>query len=254
MLIPLTYGSERPEILAEFAELFTSRNPRWKWPFVHTLYANEYAWTVDRLFERLGADLTGKLVMDAGGGASALQHYIARRGADVLNVSHGPGQLPGKTAAGVVIPRVRCHAADLVETGQEPGTFDAIVSVSAIEHNPWPKIERIVAHLLDLLKPGAPLIVTVPAGREGKWYQRGTFPGRPEFPNVYLWDIVALDRLTAAVWPMAHLVSQRGGPGRERFAEDYRAAWDAMMAGRDSTPGAQRMPYLSAGFVFEQRA
>ncbi|MFH1569081.1 MAG: hypothetical protein ABIL09_13880, partial [Gemmatimonadota bacterium] len=121
---------------------------------------------------------------------------------------------------------------------------------SAIEHNPWDKIREIVAHLLTLLKPGAPLIVTVPAGREGRWYPTGTFPGFPKFPNVYLWDMRSLDGLAHDVADVAR-ASEHGARGL--CSDGYVGAWDAMKADMDSFPGGHRRPYLSAGFVFERR-
>ncbi|MFH1571326.1 MAG: class I SAM-dependent methyltransferase [Gemmatimonadota bacterium] len=260
MLIPLDFSEGYPEVMAELADLFSARRSGWHWPQKRNLYGNEYTWTLARLFERLGPDLSGRTVMDAGGGASALQHYIARRGADVVNVSKSPGQLPGRTETGAAVPRVRCVAADLVDVDLPPASFDAIVSVSAIEHNPWDKIREIVAHLLTLLKPGAPLIVTVPAGKNGKWYPTGTFPGFPKFPNVYLWDHVSLYHLAAwvdqgATVAQPEITYPEGSLSRPFCpgCRGYEDRWDAMKADMDSFPGGHRRPYLSAGFVFERR-
>jgi SAM-dependent methyltransferase len=51
----------------------------------------------------------------------------------------------------------------------EDGAVDAVVSVSALEHNPPDQLERVVAELLRVLKPGGPLLATLAAARDHDW-------------------------------------------------------------------------------------
>jgi SAM-dependent methyltransferase len=49
-------------------------------------------------------------------------------------------------------------------------SFDAVVSVSALEHNRKEDLPEVVAELLRLLKPGGLLLATVAAARGEDWY------------------------------------------------------------------------------------
>ena len=132
----------------------------------------------------------------------------------------------------------------MAETGIEPASFDAVISVSSIEHNSWDHILRIVDHLADLLKPGAPLFFTVPAGEKRAWYPGGEFPGHKQFPQVYLFDAEAFREI--------ELVLQHRGQLTVPLLSDteYRKQWKEMKKDQESFPGGHVMPYLSAGFAF----
>lgn len=49
-------------------------------------------------------------------------------------------------------------------------TIDAIVSVSALEHNTPEGLQRVVAELLRVLKPGSPLLATLTAAPNDTWH------------------------------------------------------------------------------------
>jgi len=50
------------------------------------------------------------------------------------------------------------------------GSMDAVVSISALEHNSLEDLGRCVAELLRVLKPGGRLIATVAAARDEDWF------------------------------------------------------------------------------------
>jgi len=52
----------------------------------------------------------------------------------------------------------------------EDGSFDAIVSVSSLEHNDPAALELVVAELMRVLRPGGRLVATLGAARDADWY------------------------------------------------------------------------------------
>lgn len=50
------------------------------------------------------------------------------------------------------------------------GSLDAIVSISALEHNSLDGLSKVVTELLRVLKPGGLLVATLPAAKERDWY------------------------------------------------------------------------------------
>ncbi len=57
------------------------------------------------------------------------------------------------------------HMAEL-----QDGSFDAVVSVSALEHNDADQLERIVNELMRVLRPGGVLLATLGAAKDQDWY------------------------------------------------------------------------------------
>ena len=54
----------------------------------------------------------------------------------------------------------------------ESDSIDAVVAVSALEHNSLDNLEQVFAEIMRILKPGAPLIATlVTAGHEDRWHE-----------------------------------------------------------------------------------
>lgn len=49
-------------------------------------------------------------------------------------------------------------------------SVDAVVAVSALEHNAPEQLGRVVAELLRVLKPGGPLLATLGAARDADWF------------------------------------------------------------------------------------
>lgn len=50
------------------------------------------------------------------------------------------------------------------------GRFDAVVAVSALEHNPPDNLALVVQELMRVIKPGGLLLATLGAGRDHDWY------------------------------------------------------------------------------------
>ena len=152
------------------------------------------------------------------------------------------------TPSGRTFPEIKSVAADLAETGLEPGQYDAVVSVSAIEHNPWEHQVRIFKHLLRLVPCRGVVIVTVPVGRASGWFPTGSFPNRPTWPPVHLYDNALLARLRTAIRGIGSLVEP--APLRQAgWADRWDKEHARMMAGG---PEGHRMPYLSGGFVLRR--
>jgi len=250
MLIPLDYANEA--VLAEVEALWTAVRPAWYWPPRHP-YAAEYSWALDQLHAALGADLTGLRIIDAGGGRNAVQHLLAARvgpAGEAINVDLSAEAMSPRFAAPTIL-RV-----DLEDTGLEPGSFDAIVSVSAIEHNPWTKIVSVVRHLLGLLRPGSPLIVTVPAMEQRTWFESGGEPGGWPEPHQATWarcfcfDPTALRELERSVSDLGALTVPDTLPRWQAYRRAWRAQHADMM---EHIVERCRFPYLSAGFVMRKR-
>jgi ubiquinone/menaquinone biosynthesis C-methylase UbiE len=72
-----------------------------------------------------------------------------------------------RKAAGIVtlFHQDLSHMAEL-----QDGCFDAIVSVSALEHNDANQLEKIVHELMRVLKPGGILLATLGAAKDHDWY------------------------------------------------------------------------------------
>ena len=244
MLIPLDFGENRPALLAEIADIFTAWRPEWKWSRKRHLYGVEYVWVLETVRNLIG-DFDKKRILDAGGGIGALQYLMALRGAEVVNVSlGGGGRIHGTTNSGVEVPRVMIIGGDMETVDLPKESLDAVVSVSSIEHNPWEKILNIIRNLVTLLKPGAPLVFTVPAGWEEGWFPRGEFPGRPNFPDTYLFDRESFQGIKNILKP--HGIVNTWIPDMSA----YKIMWDTMKQEMEEFPGGHVCPYLAAGFVF----
>jgi SAM-dependent methyltransferase len=53
-------------------------------------------------------------------------------------------------------------------------TLDAVVAVSALEHNPPESLGKVVAELMRVLKPGGVLLATLGAGRDQDWFHQSS--------------------------------------------------------------------------------
>jgi ubiquinone/menaquinone biosynthesis C-methylase UbiE len=66
---------------------------------------------------------------------------------------------------------VTIYHRDLKELKHVPDdSMDAVVAVSALEHNPPNDLEAVVKELLRVLKPGTPLLATLGAASEKDWF------------------------------------------------------------------------------------
>ncbi len=52
------------------------------------------------------------------------------------------------------------------------GSIDAVVAVSALEHNPPEDMDQVISELLRVLKPGGSLLATLGAARDQDWFHQ----------------------------------------------------------------------------------
>ncbi len=95
--------------------------------------------------------------------------------------------------------QVRIYNTDLGELDLvEDNSLDAVVAVSALEHNSPDGLRSVVSELLRVLKPGGVLMATLGAGRDQDWFHepskgwnytdaslRNLFDLAPEAPSNY---------------------------------------------------------------------
>jgi len=246
VLIPTTYRSEA--VLAALADILLLRQPKFAWP-ERNHYLVEYSWGLDRLVEQV-PDLQDAAVLDAGGAASPIQHWLAERCRVAYNASHHPGVVH----ASLRRANLRHVPGDLDEVTLPTG-LDAVLSLSSIEHNPWDKIVRIARRLLLHIKPGGVLILTVPALERREFYEHGKWP-EPyprTFGTTYLFDATALRQLVKEVKDLAALVTPRP-PAARKWRRDWRRERRSLDEAPPTCNRAKTLPYLSAGLVFRRRA
>lgn len=167
-------------------------------------YLLDLTWVI----HRLGA-VKGKRILDAGAGVGILQWYLAEQGAEVISVDRtGRAHLPlrfrqrfevsgmrpqdlaplvsvirqdirqGKARDLMAIFRPRRRAGKVCLYHQDLKTLedigdasvDAVVGISALEHNPPEDLPAILAELLRVLKPGGILLATLGAARDQDWF------------------------------------------------------------------------------------
>lgn len=244
MLIPLDYRDE--PILSQHERIWHAKRPGWTWPVRHP-YTSEYAWACRQVLDRVAKPHRQAKIMDAGGGGGSMQHFLAERFGFCWNVDRTPKHLDPSLEPSVLV------VADLSRRLPfEDGFFDGIVSASAIEHNPWVVIVEIVRNLLHAMKPGAPLVVTVPAFEWAEYIPpRGwPEPAQATWPECYGFDASSLRALFGAVSDLGGPVEPRTVPGDAEYRAAWRAQHDDMMV---NSPEACRYPYLSIGFVLRRR-
>jgi hypothetical protein len=64
--------------------------------------------------------------------------------------------------------------ADLRQLPVEPGSVDAVVSISALEHNDVAALGDIVDVLFETIRPGGALLATVGGARDGDWFHESS--------------------------------------------------------------------------------
>jgi len=169
----------------------------------------EYPWLLSRL--------AGGRVLDAGATlnhAHVLERVLAR-GEELHLVTLAPEQ--------VELPGATYDYADLRELPYENGSFDAVVSLSTLEHvgmdtsrygadaprgDPAAELERAESELVRVLAPGGTLLVTVPYGarEDHGWFRqldRDEVEGLFSFANPS--RDVDVYRYTAAGWQVSSL-------------------------------------------------
>lgn len=131
----------------------------------NTIREFEYPWAYETLSPR-----PGMKVLEIGGGLSGLQFVIERAGAHVVNVD------PGMAAAGIGWPcdattmgrlnglfgtRVDLRNTVIEQADLEPGSFDAAVSVSVLEHLTDADLGEVMPRVFEALRPGGRFVITL---------------------------------------------------------------------------------------------
>lgn len=84
---------------------------------------------------------------------------------DLIGLAH----LPSGSGRVYIYNQDLKHLTDLRDD-----SVDAIVAVSALEHNPPETLEAVVAELMRVLKPGGVLLATLTAGRDRDWWHEAS--------------------------------------------------------------------------------
>ncbi len=74
---------------------------------------------------------------------------------------------PPKSGVGTVIA-TQSDLRDL--SSVESGSFDAVVSISSLEHNTFDDLPTVIAELLRVLRPGGRLVATVGSSKTEDWF------------------------------------------------------------------------------------
>jgi 2-polyprenyl-3-methyl-5-hydroxy-6-metoxy-1,4-benzoquinol methylase len=90
-----------------------------------------------------------------------LARRVASQAQDLLH-SVNPPQASGRV---LIYNQDLKHLADLADNSQ-----DAVVAVSALEHNPPEELPEVVRELMRVLKPGGMLLATLGAAPQQDWY------------------------------------------------------------------------------------
>jgi SAM-dependent methyltransferase len=227
-----------PEIRTVEAEVgakIRTRHPSWPgWPVGHW-YGREYTWVLTQC-----GDVTGLRCMEAGGAGSPLSAILADRGAaeSIVADLRTPKPYPARSS-------IRSLTCDLQDTGLEPGSLDLIVSPSSLEHNPWEAEVRIIRHLLELLRPGGRLLMTVPCVPTADERYVEDFERRGP---VYLWTHTAARRMRDALKALATMESPLLSAPR------YDREWRRIHAERCSaSPQLPAWPFESLAMAWRRR-
>lgn len=105
-------------------------------------------------------------------GDSGQKARLSRRAAGAL-LRMGGENLPQRFEASLARGqgRVLIYNQDLKElTDVADGSLDAVVAVSSLEHNDPADLERVVAELMRVLRPGGSLLATLGASRDEDWF------------------------------------------------------------------------------------
>jgi len=126
----------------------------------------EYPWSVEQIDIRSGS------VLDAGAGYGALQFWLANHGLQVTacdiptvkNYSYHGMRSPEELHKKFPSRSLTFVWADMSNLSFDDNSFDAVISISVLEHLPIPKMIQAFAELWRVLKKGGPLVVTVDYG------------------------------------------------------------------------------------------
>ncbi len=157
---------------------------------------------------------SGKVFRSNFSGGASLSNIIIRQTRDLVGIASI------RRSSG----KVTIYNQDLKNLADIPdNSIDAIVAVSALEHNQPEDLALVVDELLRVLKPGAPLLATLTAGHPDDWWHepssgwcytdtslRRLFQLPPETPSNY-------DRFNEILSEIANCAELRDGLARFYF-------------------------------------
>jgi SAM-dependent methyltransferase len=153
----------------------------------------EYGSVVAALLAAFGEDLTGRRVIDVGGGAGPLGPTLALRyGCDVLDIDPSPNVAPVREPAVSLLSSMSHHytfqPTNLFDVA---GTYDGVFCISVMEHLPVEEQEAAWRKLASLVAPGGVLVATVDYGEPGVAWKnddcRDTKIGPEELGHIVSW-------------------------------------------------------------------
>ena len=121
--------------------------------------------------------VSGLRPADLGPAADVLKGNV-RRAAGAAKLAYGLRGLAG--LALIALPKsfrgkVLIYNQDLTHMPEvADNSLDAVVAVSALEHNTPEGLEKVVAELMRKLKPGGKLLATLCAGRDQDWFHQAS--------------------------------------------------------------------------------
>lgn len=153
-----------PELLERLVALSRSR---FGWFTKHLPRTVEYPWVVDVL-----GSVAGQKILDIGAGVSPVPLALAEAGALVTTVDNSPslvgsldqirrGNEWGFLDYATLDPRVRSLHEDVAALKPEEGPFDAVYSISVIEHMPAEIRRRMFDLIARSMRRGGSLVLTV---------------------------------------------------------------------------------------------
>lgn len=132
----------------------------------------EWPWTLDV------ADVKSTdIVLEAGGGSSPLQYFLAKRANHVVNFDSDQASLDKAElqARAIDLKNILFRRGDLCKIPYPDGHFDKVVSVSVVEHITDTK--ACLNELWRVLKPGGSLVLTLDVASHTRWNHTLDLPG-----------------------------------------------------------------------------
>lgn len=122
-------------------------------------YHWDYPWVVESLLGKFG-DLKGKKILDAGAGKGVLQFYLSKLGAEVYSLDINPY----KEFVEKINPGIKFTQGNFVDSFEnfpyEENFFDAIISVSVLEHLLPYNVKQASKNFGRALKKDGSLLIT----------------------------------------------------------------------------------------------
>ena len=156
-------------------------------------YFLDLAWTASHF-----SNPTGMTILDAGAGTGLLQWWLAEHGARVISVDRQArsrvssiirnrfrirGLRPSDTPSNLIPQKPRddsdgevvFYNSDLSNLAEiETDSVDAVVSISALEHNTLDGLAVSVRELERVLRPGGLFLATMPATKTSDWFHKAS--------------------------------------------------------------------------------